>query len=75
MISQETEPILENLLNNLDEKNGGYKGAPKFPTFHVFDTLLYFYNKTKNEKYLNPVKLILKKLCSGVFTIMLKGNF
>ena len=68
MISQETEPILENLLKNLDEKNGGYKGAPKFPTFHVFDTLLYFYNKTKNEKYLNPVKLILKKLCSrGIY--------
>ena len=68
VISQETEPILENLLNNLDEKNGGYKGAPKFPTFHVFDTLLYFYNKTKNEKYLNPVKLILKKLCSrGIY--------
>ena len=33
VISQEIEPILENLLNNLDEKNGGYKGAPKFPTF------------------------------------------
>ncbi len=68
VISQEIEPILENLLNNLDEKNGGYKGAPKFPTFYIFDTLLYFYNKTKNEKYLNPVSLILNKLCSkGIY--------
>ena len=38
----------ESILNNLDLKNGGFKGAPKFPTFYVFDTLIYFYNKTKN---------------------------
>ena len=68
VIGQEAEPILENVLKNLDEKNGGYKGAPKFPTFHVFDTLLYFYNKTKNEKYLKPVALILNKLCKkGIY--------
>ncbi len=68
VVGQELEPILENLLNNLDEKNGGYKGAPKFPTFYVFETLIYFYNKTKNLKYLNPVELILKKLCSkGIY--------
>ena len=48
--------------------NGGYKGAPKFPTFYVFETLIYFYNKTKNTKYLEPVELILKKLCSkGIY--------
>ena len=68
VIGQEYEPILEGILNNLDEKNGGYKGAPKFPTFYVFETLIYFYNKTKNEKYLKPVELILKKLCSkGIY--------
>ncbi len=68
VIGQEAEPILENVLKNLDDKNGGYKGAPKFPTFHVFDTLLYFYNKTKNEKYLKPVALILNKLCKkGIY--------
>ena len=68
VIGQDPEPILENILNNLDEKNGGFKGAPKFPTFYVFDTLLYFYNKTLNSKYLKPVELILKKLCSkGIY--------
>jgi len=68
VIDQELEPILENILNNLDVKNGGFKGAPKFPTFYVFDTLIYFYNKTKNPKYLKPVELILKKLCSkGIY--------
>ncbi len=68
VIGQEPEPILENILNNLDEKKGGFKGAPKFPTFYVFETLIYFYNKTKNSKYLKPVELILKQLCSkGIY--------
>tara|TARA_B100001057_G_scaffold323869_1_gene324093 strand:+ start:702 stop:2417 length:1716 start_codon:yes stop_codon:yes gene_type:complete len=68
VIGQEPEPILENILNNLDNKNGGYKGAPKFPTFYVFETLIYFYNKTKNSKYLKPVELVLEKLCSrGIY--------
>ena len=68
VIGQEPEPILENILNNLDEKNGGFKGAPKFPTFYVFETLIYFYNKTKKTKYLEPVELVLKRLCSrGIY--------
>ena len=64
VVGQEPEPILENILNNLDKEKGGYKGAPKFPTFYVFETLIYFYNKTKNQKYLKPVELVLKKICS-----------
>ena len=68
VIEQDPEPILENILNNLDKINGGYKGAPKFPTFYIFETLIYFYNKTKNAKYIEPVELILKKLCSkGIY--------
>ena len=59
---------MDDILLKLDEENGGYKGAPKFPTFHVFDTLLYFFNKTKDQKYFKPVELILKKLCStGIY--------
>ena len=34
----------------------------------MFETLIYFYNKTKNLKYLEPVELILKKICSkGIY--------
>ena len=47
---------------------GGYKGAPKFPTFNLYETLLYFYNKTSNKKYLDPVTLLIKQLCSkGIY--------
>ena len=68
VLNQDLEPILELSLNNLDPINGGFKGSPKFPTFNLFETLLYFYNKTNDRKYLEPVTLILKQLCSkGIY--------
>ncbi len=68
VINQQIEPMLESILLNLDNKNGGYKGAPKFPTFYLFDTLVYFFNKTKNEKYLTPIEILIKNLCSkGIY--------
>ena len=68
VLKQDLESILEISLNSLDTFNGGYKGAPKFPTFNLYETLLYFYNKSKNRKYLDPVDLLIKKLCSkGIY--------
>jgi len=68
VLSQDLEPIIEASLNYLDTEKGGYKGAPKFPTFNLFETLLYFYNTTKDKKYFEPVSLILKQLCSkGIY--------
>ena len=68
VLSQNLEPIIEVSLNYLDPEKGGYKGSPKFPTFNLFETLLYFYNTTKDKKYLKPVSLILKQLCSkGIY--------
>ena len=68
VVNQDLEPILDSVIDNLDEVNGGFKGAPKFPTFNVFETFLYFYNKTKKEKYLKPVETLLNKICSqGIY--------
>ena len=68
VLNQELEPILEISLNNLDDLKGGYKGAPKFPTFNLYETLIYFYNKTNNIKFLKPVDLLIKQLCSkGIY--------
>ena len=68
VLNQDLEPILEISLNYLDPIKGGYKGAPKFPTFNLYETLLYFYNKTNNKKYLEPVSLLVKQLCSkGIY--------
>jgi uncharacterized protein YyaL (SSP411 family) len=68
VLNQDLEPILETSLNYLDPIKGGYIGTPKFPTFNLYETLLYFYNKTKDKKYLDPVALIIKQLCSkGIY--------
>ena len=68
VLNQDLEYILQNIIFNLDNEKGGYKGAPKFPIFNIYDTLLYFFSKTKNMDYLRPVELILKQLCSqGIY--------
>jgi uncharacterized protein len=68
VLNQDLEPILETSLNYLDTIKGGYKGTPKFPTFNLYETLLYFYNKTNDKKYLEPVTLLIKQLCSkGIY--------
>ena len=68
VLNQDLEPIIEMSLGHLDLLNGGYKGAPKFPSFNLYETILYFYNKTKDTKYLKPVELIIKQLCSkGIY--------
>ena len=68
VLNQDLENILQSIIVNLDKEKGGYKGAPKFPVFNVYDTLLYFFTKTKNLNYLEPIELILKQLCSqGIY--------
>ena len=68
VLSQDLEPILELTLSHLDEIKGGYKGSPKFPTFNLYETLFYFYNNSKDKKYLKPIQLIIKQLCSkGIY--------
>jgi len=68
VLNQDLEPILEMSLSHLDPEKGGYKGSPKFPTFNLFETLIYFYNTTNDKKYLEPVEIIIKKLCSkGIY--------
>ena len=68
VLNQSLEDILQNIIVNLDKIKGGYKGAPKFPIFNIYDTLLYFFTKTKNANYLEPIELILKQLCSqGIY--------
>ena len=68
VLNQELEPIIETILNNLDKSKGGFRGAPKFPTFNLYETLLYFFNKSGNKKYLDPVEIIIKQLCSkGIY--------
>ena len=74
VLKQDLEPILEVTLSHLDEIKGGYKGSPKFPTFNLYETLFYFYNKSKDKKYLKPIQLIIKQLCSKGIYDQLEGG-
>jgi len=68
VLNQDIESILENIIVNLDKEKGGYKGAPKFPIFNIYDTLLYFFTTTKKIDYFLPVEIILTQLCSqGIY--------
>ena len=68
VLSQDLEPYAEKILQYLDKDNGGFKGAPKFPQFYIFQTLLYFYNVTKKNDYLIAVKTLLEKISSkGIY--------
>ena len=49
VLTQDLESILQNIISNLDEEKGGYKGSPKFPIFNIYDVLLFFFNKTKKR--------------------------
>ena len=45
VLKQNLEPFVERMLQYLDEKNGGFKGAPKFPQFYMFEAIFYFLKK------------------------------
>ena len=68
VLKQDYEPYVEKIIQYIDEDNGGLKGAPKFPQFYIFETMLYFYKKKGNKKFLKPVENLLKNISSrGIY--------
>ena len=68
VLKQDLEPYVEKIINYTDDVNGGFKGAPKFPQFYIFDTILHFFKKTKNKKYLAVVEKLLLSISSrGIY--------
>ena len=68
VLKQDLEPYAEKIIQYLDEQNGGFKGAPKFPQFYVFDSIFYFYKKNNDKKFLKPVENLLKNISSkGIY--------
>lgn len=74
VLKQDYEPYVEKIIQYLDPDNGGFKGAPKFPQFYVFETLFYFYNKKENQKFLKPVEILLKNISSKGIYDQLEGG-
>jgi uncharacterized protein YyaL (SSP411 family) len=58
----------EKLVLKFDEKNGGFGGAPKFPTPHTLLYLLRYWNRTKEKTALSMVEKTLRALrLGGIF--------
>ena len=74
VLNQSLEPFLDKIISYLDEKNGSFKGAPKFPQFYLFDTMFYYYLKTNDKKYFTPVEILLKNISSkGIYDQLAGG--
>jgi len=74
VLNQNLEPYAEKIIQYFDEINGGFKGAPKFPQFYVFDTIFYFYKKNNDKKFLTPVKKLLNNISSKGIYDQLEGG-
>ncbi len=70
---------LENHINRIrrrfDTKNGGLKGAPKFPMPVLYQFLLQYYFETNDQKLLDHIQLTLKKMANGGIYDHLGGGF
>ncbi|RMG08721.1 MAG: thioredoxin domain-containing protein, partial [Acidobacteria bacterium] len=73
--SEILEAAFLRLVNNFDQKNGGFGGAPKFPPSMTLEFLLRYYHRTKNEKALEMVEKTCKKMAMGGIYDHLGGGF
>ena len=74
VINQDLNQYVERIIPYLDSKFGGFQGQPKFPQFYIFDTLFYFYIKTKEKKYISAVENLLFNVCSrGIYDHLAGG--
>src|SRR6476646_6754311 len=58
-----------------DSHMGGFGGAPKFPRPTVFNFLLRYYARTKNQEALDMVLLTLREMAKGGMNDQLGGGF
>ena len=68
VFNQSLEPLMEKILPHLDDLNGSFKGAPKFPHFYMFESMFYFFLKTGKNEYLKPVEDLVTNISSkGIY--------
>jgi uncharacterized protein YyaL (SSP411 family) len=58
-----------------DEQNGGFGGAPKFPSPMSLEFLLRYYHRTKDESALRMVERTCRKMANGGIYDQLGGGF
>ena len=58
-----------------DPDKGGFGGAPKFPRPSVFDFLLRYHRRTRNQEALDMALLTLREMAKGGMNDQLGGGF
>lgn len=67
--------LYKNWQTNIDTRNGGYKGAQKFPLPVSWDGLLQYYYLTEDEGALESVTFTLDKMARGGIYDQIGGGF
>ena len=63
------------VLRNMDERHGGFGGAPKFPQPMVLEFLLRTHARTGDQRALQAVQLTLTKMARGGMYDQIGGGF
>jgi len=71
----DAEQIFANLSEYLDYKEGGTKGAPKFPLPNNLEFLLHYHHQTGSSEALDHVLLSLRKMAMGGIYDQIGGGF
>jgi uncharacterized protein YyaL (SSP411 family) len=69
------EDMVHNFSSHFDNKEGGTKGAPKFPMPNNYLFLLRYYTRTKKSEILDHIELTLHKMASGGIYDQIGGGF
>lgn len=69
------DKIYQNLADRFDRQEGGFGGAPKFPSTMSIQYLLDYYFHTKNEDALTHAELSLEKMIQGGIYDQIGGGF
>ena len=72
---EELDQYVQRIRKNLDDENGGLKGAPKFPMPTLYDFLLKYHFETGDESLLEHIQLTLKQMAEGGIYDHLGGGF
>ena len=67
--------FFDSLYLQIDLRNGGLKGFPKFPTTTVWEFFLQYYYHTKDKNALNAVNTTLENMASGGIYDHIGGGF
>jgi uncharacterized protein len=71
----QADAMFSRLISSMDNKEGGRKGAPKFPMPGILEFLLQYYNHSREPKALQPVILSLRKMAMGGIYDQIAGGF